>query len=437
MNPLCFQLRTLGCKINQYESQALREAWLEAGLDEVQAPEAASLVVFNSCAVTSKAVQDLRTQVRQTHRANPEAAIVITGCAAQVFAPELHTLPGVRTVIPQASKAGLLTNPTGDFTATATHTRIYPDLHISGNRNTCSTRSRAICKVQDGCSQGCSYCIVPLTRGPAVSREPRDVLDELQRLLAAGYREISLGGINLNQYGRGRSTDFWDLLAMVDTELSPEWHGRARLRISSLDPAQLNAKGLETLAASRMVAPHLHVSLQSLTPDVLVAMGRRATDPEAVFSFLEQLGPVWPRFALGADLLAGFPGETDEHAAQTLEQARRLPLSYAHVFPYSRRPGTRAAKLPNQVHGPVATARAAALRELANGKAAAFVHGVVLDAPWLDVVVERVDDDGTWRGTCQYYLTCQGQELPQGVRERGLVRVRPLGEDGTTVLVQP
>lgn len=221
--------------------------------------------------------------------------------------------------------------------------REYPPFCIDSFR-----RARPVLKVQDGCSHCCTYCIVPLTRGPSCSRSPDAVIEEAERLLRAGYREIMISGINLRQY-RANGVNFWKLLRQVDSLLAPEWAGRARLRLSSLEPAQLDTEGLETLEACTLLCPHLHLSLQSGSPAVLARMGREHYVPERVEEAIGRVRSFWPDFGLGADILMGFPGESEKEMQETIDMAGSLPFTYAHVFPYSVRPGTRAASLPGQL----------------------------------------------------------------------------------------
>ncbi len=415
-----FLLFTLGCKINQYESQALREAWIGRGFIEVDDPAEAELALVNSCAVTAQAVADLRQTLRRLHRENPGLRILATGCAAQVMAAELAGFPGVDAVIPQSEKARLASWPGNEATA--------------GNFALCIKgfeRTRAVLKVQDGCSQGCAYCIVPLTRGPATSRQPTEVLAEARRLLESGAPEIMISGINLRQYGRGldgehAGWDFWDLLAFLDRELA-DWRGRARLRLSSMDPSQLGDKALETLSRCSLVCPSLHVSLQSASPRVLRAMGRGRTDPVRLAGFLEELQGIWPVHGLGMDILTGFPGEDEAAFAETLNFCESLPLTYAHVFPYSRRPGTRAADFPDQVPEPVKKERARLLRELAAAKRQVFWESLLARSA-LDVAVE---EDGR-TGMNEFYAPCR---IEGRAEWSGLVRVRPLAVKGRHLTV--
>lgn len=413
---------TFGCRINQYEGQGLREAWLAAGLTE-DAPERAEVLLVNTCAVTERAVSDLRQAVRQAARANPGAAIVLTGCAASVAADALADLPGVARIVPQADKAGLLApfSPPPPEPGPA-----FPPFAVSGSR-----RARPVVMIEDGCDQFCAYCVVPLARGPAVSREPGAVLAEVARLFGAGYREVVLSGVNLRAYGRGLTgrENLWTLLRRLEAGLAPQWAGRARLRLSSLDPAQLTDEALETLGAATLLCPHLHLSLQSLSPAVLARMNRSHYGPEAIAAFIARLGAAWPAFGLGADLLTGFPGETAAEFAEGLAHLHRLPLTYGHVFPYSRRPGTRAADLPGQVDEAEKTARAATLRRLVRERRAAHLRRLAA-RPELTVVLEH---RAAPRGLCEFYAPCEVAAGAAGAPARSLVRVRPTGARGGAV----
>lgn len=492
-----FYLATLGCKVNQYESHALREAWSARGWQEAERPEQAEVILVNSCAVTARAVADVRNAVRRLHRAAPESAIIVTGCAAEVLEKELADLPGVRAVIGQSRKEELLADFRGrvlapeDFRSVKAHSGAhsaapvlekkkgrgaapFPAFAVSGY-----DRSRAVLKVQDGCSHGCTYCIVPLARGRARSRTAEDSLSEARRLLAAGFREIVISGVNLRQYGRdlpgtsGRGDapgdDFWDLLAWLDRELGPEWAGQARLRVSSLEPGQLGSKALDVLGASRMAAPHLHLSLQSGSPSVLRRMGRGHYDPATLPEFFARLRTVWPVFGLGADLLTGFPGESEAEFREGLELCQALPLTYAHVFPYSRRPGTAAAAMDGQLPPALKKERAAALRAMVRDKKQAFLHSL-LGQPLMRVVFEDrgeppgddaagngSGDDAAgekgakpeatapafWRGVNEFYADCRLDAAnTEGVSNapplpRVLTPVRPVRVEADALVVGP
>ncbi len=423
--PPRFHITTLGCKINQYESQALREAWQGQGFSETHDPAEAELVLLNTCAVTANAVRDLRQALRRLQREAPQARLLVTGCAAALLEAELGTLPDQVQVVPQADKARLLR----PLEAPVAEPEPAPPFAL---RISSYDRARAVLKVQDGCSHGCSYCIVPLTRGPSRSRAPEEVLAEARRLLQGGLRELVLSGVNLRQY-RHEGWDFWDLLQALDRELAPDWHGVARLRLSSLEPAQLTPRGLEVLAASRLLCPHLHLSLQSGSPGVLARMNRRHYGPAEVVAGVAGLQSFWPRFGLGADILVGFPGESEAEFAQTLDLVRALPLSYAHVFPYSRRPGTRAADLAEQLPRPLRKERAAVLRALVAQKRGAFLRELAA-TPELLVLVETLQPESGAEGRSAEYARVELQGALPSERQRCLVPVRPLGVRGDRLL---
>ncbi len=429
-----FYLSTLGCKVNQYETQVVREAWERHGHGCVNEPEQADLILVHSCAVTQKALADLRKNVSALRRVAPGVPVMISGCAAQTHGPELSGLDGVVRVL-DLNHRGLLSAGPEALLAKEDMARNahQPPVVLEGVSG--FNRSRAQVKVQDGCSHGCTYCIVPLARGVHQSRAPGAVLEEVRRLLAAGFRELSLIGINLRLYGLDLKPpmDFWDLVSLLEQTFAPEWAGRARFRMSSLDPAMLGAKALDTLSASRMLCPHLHLSLQSGSREVLRRMGRGHCDPETIAPFCAELTRSWPLFGLGADLLTGFPGEQDIHFQETRQLCAKLPLSYAHVFPYSPRPGTPAAAWADQIPDAERRRRAAALRTLARKKKDVFLRKAA-ECHELNVVVEGMRPA---HGKCEYYADCQLQTEPRQARAGSLLKVRPVGVSAGKILCVP
>lgn len=420
-----FYLHTLGCKVNQYESRALAEAWRHAGLARTERPGEADLVVLCTCTVTGRAEAESRRLTRGLVReAAPGARVVVTGCAAAVK-PQVFAALGA---VPAPDKAALARHPLAPPVGPADDA--YPDLAVCGY-----DRARALIKIEDGCSHRCSYCIVPTARGPSRSRPPADILAEAKRLVAAGHGELGLTGINLGHYGRDLTPamTFWELVAALDTALRDRPEGSVRLRLGSLDPSVLTQEGLDVLARSRLVCPHLHISLQSADPGVLAAMGRRAGDAQAVSFFVDNMRRIWPRFGLGLDLLTGFPGETEAAFETTLAFAAAQPLTHAHVFPYSQRPGTPAATLPGQLSRQVKGQRAAALRDLARDKAARFRAAMAAAGEAVSVALEGADPAV---GTCGQYVDCRFTQAPAG-RLGALIRGRAAGCDGDRLLVAP
>ena len=430
-----FHIVTLGCKVNQYESQSLREAWLDRGMTEAPFAAGAAVVVVNSCAVTQKAVADVRAHIRRLHREAPEARIVVTGCAAATVGDSLANLPGVVGLVGRKGKASLLAHADTWLppAATAPDKAPYPPFAIRGY-----TRSRAVLKIQDGCSHCCTYCIVPQARGPARTRPLHESLDEAGRLLHAGFGEIVISGINLRQYGN-KGHSFWDFVQALEERFAPDFAGRARFRISSLEPGQLDDHALLVLGKSRLIAPHLHLSLQSGSPVVLERMGRGHYAPQAITDWLAALQDIWPLYGLGADLISGFPGETPAEHDQTLALVQALPLTYAHVFPYSRRPGTPAATMPDQVADPQKKARAASLRAIASSRKEAFLRQQAA-LPRLLVALEQDKGRAIHTGVSEYYGDCEFiGPLPAGLLSghgATLVPARPLGLARGKILVE-
>ena len=302
-----FNAVTYGCRVNQYETQAIREWWQSLGGVETDEPAEADVILIDSCAVTAEAVSDARQMARKLGRLNTRARIFAAGCASSSN-PADFVLPGVVAVIPQREKYVLLSGhpmTMTDFSVPEQDRPRFAPFSIRFFR-----RARPVVKVQDGCSPGCAYCIIPLTRGPARSRPVEEILAETRRLLEAGYREIMISGVNLRQFhaDSGDGKNFWSLLRRMDAEFSPEWAGRARFRLSSLEPAQVTVdECLETLEGCRMLCPHLHLSLQSGSMAVLRRMGRSPYSPESVAEAVEKMRRFWPVMGAGGRHSHGVP----------------------------------------------------------------------------------------------------------------------------------
>lgn len=503
-----FFLVTFGCKVNQYETQALREAWQNLGGVECSTPTKADVVCVNSCAITSKGERDARNAVFRLRREAPKARLILTGCAARLFA-DYKPRPGATWAAPdlliaQEHKDVLLqgpwvTPPVGlhslttdaEHPAGTSHTEtdnkpasVIPSLASATKGKTSEPsqplafppfaistfkRARPVLKVQDGCAHRCTYCIVPLTRGRPHSRPVENIVAEARRLLEAGHVEVMISGINLGQYGRGdeRMGDFWDLLRTLDAALTPEFAGQARFRISSLEPGQLNERGLDTLLGCRLLCPHLHISLQHGSQSVLKRMGRGHYNAAMLEKAVTLLGAHWPVMGLGADIIAGFPGETEENVQELLALIERLPLTYAHVFPYSRRPGTAAERFDKQVPHALKLERAARIRQAVAQKQRAFLEAQ-LRLPHMLLAADVADlADGSGvadvsgpdlkrpeggaakplKGVNEYYAACFMPRTPLAMNERahpshgaqprsGLLAVRPVAVTDKGLLVE-
>lgn len=422
-----------GCRVNQYEAQAMQEAWVRDGAALTNTPGKADVVVVLSCAVTSRAVADLRGALRRLTRKAPHAKRICAGCAPQAVPQELGEAAEGWTLISRASKAELLDlfrdaalPPPGVLPANS-----WPPFTVTGEGDA-GGRSRATCKIQDGCNQACAYCIVPKARGGPVSRPEAATRAEISALLQEGYREIVLSGVNLGQY-TGESGGLWALIRRIEAAFGPAWAGKARLRLSSLDPGLLTQEGLETLAASRLVCPHLHLSLQSGSQEVLSAMGRGHYRIADVSGWIDQVRRVFPTLALGADFLVGFPGESAEDFQATRDLFSKLPLTYAHVFPFSPRPGTRASSQASAGETlPMAErqARASILRELAAQRAQEF-REALRGMPRLFMIVEERVGMDSLAGICEYAVRCRCIGVPEGPDApalRSLLAVTPASQ---------
>ena len=423
-----FFIVTFGCKVNQYESQALCEAWEKLGGRRLSRPAGAEVALVNSCAVTARAERDARNAMYRLRRELPQSRRLLTGCAARLAGEMLQGDDRPHALIPQGAKSLLLQGPWFEPPDEFPVPAVFPPFRINSFE-----RARPVLKVQDGCSRRCAYCIVPLTRGPARSRDPSAVAEEADRLLAAGFRELVISGVNLDQYGHdfAETYDFWDLIRMLEKRLAPRWGEVARLRISSLEPGQLDAKGLDCLAASRMLCPHLHVSLQSGSPEILRRMGRGHVNLDRLASMLQQVRALWPVMGLGADMLMGFPGETDSHVRQSLEMVNALDLSYAHVFPYSRRPGTVAADMPSQLSRNEKTVRAGLVREAVALRQQAFLRKLAA----LPALRLHLDGMRALKGVDEHYAPCR-LSAKRAQRSHELLAVRPVGVEGGELLVE-
>ena len=331
-----FAFVTFGCKVNQYESQALRERFSRKGLTEVGADTGADLFVINTCTVTETATGEAMRTVRKLARRNPFAEITVTGCAADSHQQEFLGLPGVRRVVTHDEKASLCDDPrlsSGD-----TAPSIF-DLTISRfDRHT-----RAFLKVEDGCDLNCSFCIIPKVRGTAVSRPLESAVDEARRLVDHGYKEIVLTGVHLGSYGKDIAQRSL-LPDLVERLLSVR--GLARLRLSSIEANEISDPLIALMASEPRFCPHLHLPLQSGDDEVLRAM-RRRYNRRQYLAACERVAERVADPSFTADVIVGFPGETAEQFENTMDVCRRVGFSRIHIFPYSRRRGTDAALLPD------------------------------------------------------------------------------------------
>jgi threonylcarbamoyladenosine tRNA methylthiotransferase MtaB len=423
---------TLGCRVNQADTDRMRAGLEARGFRIGAAGAAADVVVVNTCTVTARAELSDRQAIRRARRVSPSARVVVTGCWAQTSPAAVASLPGVDLVIGNADKArlpdlldGLLASSprasrieVGDVAGAALEP-VAPRAHLDG-------RARVFLKVQDGCQHRCAFCIVPLARGASRSLAPEIVEEHARRLVEGGHPEVVLTGIDLGHYGADLTprTSLAALLGRLVHVRGLRW-----LRLSSLLPAYFTDELLEVVTTSPRIAPHLHVPLQSGSDRVLRRM-RRPYTTALYRRVVERLAAAIPRLGLGADVIAGFPGETDADFTATLDLVGCLPFSYLHVFPYSERRGTAAATLADRVDSRTITERARRLRELGADRARRFRASMVGRTE--DVLVLETHDrvSGDLVGLTGNYMEVKfaGPDRLQ----RRIARVRVTGADATT-----
>jgi len=453
-----FYIEQFGCRATQADGAAIERQLREQGCQLVSEAHAADVVVLNTCTVTAAADTQTREAIRKLHAANPSTRIIVTGCYAQRAPEELAVLPGVSFVVGNSHKPQIpnllhsitLMSPVGEQQAASqlaqlphaeglldhakiltgdifdlTDVLVAPVLGGEGNH------TRPTLKIQDGCNSRCSFCVIPFVRGKSRSLPPEKVVTEIQRLTDSGYREIVLSGINLGAYGRDLSprVDFLDLLQRILDETSLE-----RLRVSSIEPLDVSLSLIELIASTDRLAPHFHMPLQSASDRILGAMHRwyRA---EHYARRVELIHERLPHAAIGADVITGFPGETEaDHVATTRFIAER-PFTYLHVFSYSQRPGTKAATLPGQVSGSVIKRRARELRALAETKSAEFRNSQI--GRTLRVLTLRrdpLDDPCRTPGISENYLAIQ---LPFALTSNELFTARVTHVEGKILCALP
>jgi len=428
-----FHVENFGCRAAQSEGASIQQELIDNGATAAASAFDANVVIVNSCTVTDEADRQVRQMIRRVAARNPNAQVIVTGCYAQRAPEELSALPHVRYVVGNSHKPliGELTQQlfAEDF---STHGRaeiicssiflereLKPASHLGSGG-----RTRAVVKVQDGCNANCSFCVIPSVRGRSRSMAPVAVIQEVRDLVDRGYKEIVLSGIHLGTYGRDLTpkTSLCDLLHGILKNNALE-----RVRLSSIEPLEVTPAIIELVASHPRLAHHFHVPLQSGSPLVLRAMYRPYT-ADYYQDLAHRLRTAVPDASIGADVMVGFPGETDEEFAATYRLIENSPLTYLHVFPYSSRPGTVAADLPYAVPGHVAKYRAKALRQLMARKNESFRRSMI--GRELDVLVLDEDPEGGRRSAMSdnFLRVRVAEDIPVNIWTK--VRVVGITEDG-------
>ena len=393
---------TLGCKVNQFETETMEGLFRARGYDVVPFEERADVYVINTCSVTHLSDRKSRQLIRRAARTNPAACIAVTGCYAQVAPEEIRALEGVRVVIGTKERAQIvdyveeaLRADTGAIGAITDimQARVFEDIPL----HSLPHRTRAFLKIEDGCQNFCTFCIIPYARGPVKSRELSAVAREMKLLTGAGFREVVLTGIHLGAYG----IDLRDRPTLADacrTALAEE--GLRRLRLGSLESVELSADLLALMRTEPRFAAHLHLPLQAGSDAVLRAMNRHY-DTAAFARLLEEVRAAVPGVAISTDIIVGFPGETEADFAAGLDFVRQMGFARMHVFPYSPRKGTPAARRTDQVPPMVRKERAARMQALADALAEEY-HRSMLGS--VAEVLFETCADGVTDGLTETYI---------------------------------
>ncbi|HEY5653545.1 MAG TPA: tRNA (N(6)-L-threonylcarbamoyladenosine(37)-C(2))-methylthiotransferase MtaB [Pontiella sp.] len=391
-------INVLGCKVNQYDAQQIEQLLERYDLKKVDQSDDADVIVVHTCGVTASAAQKSRQTIRRMQRNNPLAHVIVTGCAAhdeltQVDQDPVFRVPaGADWIQRLAEQLDSLSMPkshgvNGIKTDTFTISRF-------------GDQTRAFLKVQDGCDIGCSFCIIPQLRKEPRDKIIEDAVREATALTEAGYREIVVTGVSVGLYGRGRGSSLADMLRHL-----VQVPDIGRIRLSSLHPGELTEELLEVWSSSPSIMPHLHLSLQSGSDAVLHAM-RRGYTSEEYYNAVERARTALDNPAFTTDVIVGFPGETDTYFDESYDFCKKVGFSQMHVFTYSPRPKTMAAKMKNQINGALAMERSQQLRELGTQMALDY-HRQFLNRD-LNVLVEQIKD-GTASGYSEHYIPVEFQ----------------------------
>ena len=419
-------LHTLGCKLNFSETSTIGKQFLSNGYEIVDLKEKADIYVFNSCTVTENAEKECRQLVRRVLRKNPEAYVIVTGCYAQLRPEEIVDIQGVDAVLGSNEKFNLFTilNDFNKSELGCIYVGSLNDATEFGEAHSSEgdSRTRAYFKIQDGCDYKCTFCTIPNARGSSRSMSPLYAVDEFKRLIDEGYKEVILTGVNVGDYGKTYDYNFFQLLSDL-TKIEGDY----RIRISSIEPNLLTDDIINLIAEERKLCNHLHIPLQSGSPQILKAMQRRYSikDYEKVIikvnEKIENLG-------IGVDVIVGFPGETETHFIKTHNFLRDLPISYLHVFTYSERPDTKAIILPGKVEITERKRRNKILRILSEKKKHQFYEQML--GKDFDVLFEDEWEDNKMKGFTSNYVRVENDYDKAFINELTSVQLTEVTADG-------
>lgn len=341
-----FKVITLGCKVNMYESNSISDMLIDNNYQKASDEEEADIVIINTCTVTNTANNKSLKLIRQAIRNNPKAIIIVTGCASQIYKDQIMSIDGVNIIIGNIGKSKILNyideykkNREQIIDVKDNSNILFEEMKLNN-----FDKTRAFVKIQDGCNNFCSYCIIPFTRGNVRSRNKEEIINEIKKLISCGHHEIVLTGIHTGNYGN--EFDNYDFASLLSELVTIE--GLERLRISSIEITELNDRVLSILENSKILVSHLHIPLQAGTDKILKLMNRKY-DTAYFKKKIDKIRNIRPDIAISTDVIVGFPGESDEDFEEGLDFINSIKFSKIHVFPYSKREGTKAASFDHQV----------------------------------------------------------------------------------------
>ncbi len=392
---------TLGCKVNQYETEAMTELFKSSGFTILDFEESADIYIINTCTVTGMSDRKSRQIIRRAKKKNPQAIIAVTGCYAQTAPDDVLKIAGVNLVVGTNERHNIvkLTEALSPDAKTSAVYEImnsheFEELSISSY----SERTRAYIKIQEGCNQFCTYCIIPYARGPIRSRNPENILNEVRRLTENGFAEIILTGIHVASYGADLDDiDLERLLLMVN-----DIEGVKRIRLSSIEPMTLDEGFIKTVSSCNKLCHHFHLSLQSGCDETLKRMNRKYTTSQYQ-GIVEGLRKKYPDVSITTDIMVGFPGETDEEFNKTMEFIKEISFADAHIFQYSPRKGTPAAKRTDQVDPKIKDKRSKLVSEVTKKSRDEFLNKFI--GKTYSVLFEQATKGGFFEGKTDNYIT--------------------------------
>ena len=392
---------TLGCKVNQYETEAMAELFADSGYEIKEFTEVADVYVINTCSVTNMGDRKSRQIIRREKKLNPNAVIAVTGCYAQTAPDEVLAIEGVNLVLGTKDRKNIVTlveelntesniNHVSDIMSN----HEFEELQIKQYSN----RTRAFIKIQEGCNQFCSYCIIPYARGPVRSRAKDDVVREIKELAHNGFKEIILVGIHVASYGVDLGDTTLESLIMDVDKID----GVERIRLSSIEPMTLNQEFIDSIKDSKKLCHHFHISLQSGCDETLKRMNRKYTTAQFK-GIVDGLREAFDDVAITTDIMVGFPDESDEEFNKTVEFVRNIKFADAHVFQYSQRRGTPAAKRPNQISPDIKEKRSKIIIAETQKTRDEFINRFI--GKTMRVLFEQPAKDGLFEGKTDNYIT--------------------------------